>query len=52
MQALPLQIFVYASGPFEEWHRLAWASGLVLLGIVLVLVLIARRVAGRSPYGR
>jgi phosphate transport system permease protein len=52
MQALPLQIFVYASGPFEEWHRLAWASGLVLLGIVLVLVLLARWVAGRSPYGR
>jgi phosphate transport system permease protein len=52
MQALPLQIFVYASGPFEEWHRLAWASGLVLLGMVLVLVLIARRVAGGNPYGR
>lgn len=52
MQALPLQIFVYASGPFEEWHRLAWASGLVLLAMVLVLVLLARRVAGGVPYGR
>jgi phosphate transport system permease protein len=51
MQALPLQIFVYASGPFEEWHRLAWAAGLVLLGLVLALVLLARRVVGAIPHG-
>ena len=42
MQTLSLQIFVYATGPFEEWHRLAWAAALVLMGLVLVLALSAR----------
>ena len=42
MQTLSLQIFVYATGPFDEWHRLAWAAALVLMGLVLVLALSAR----------
>ena len=42
MQALPLQIYLYASGPFEEWHRLAWASALVLMALVLLLATAAR----------
>jgi len=42
MQTLSLQIFTYATGPFEEWHRLAWAAALVLMGLVLVLALGAR----------
>jgi phosphate transport system permease protein len=42
MQTLSLQIYVYATGPFEEWHRLAWAAALVLMGMVLVLSLTAR----------
>ncbi len=50
MQSLSLQIFVYASGPFEEWHRLAWAAALVLMGMVLVLS-IAARWATRQRHG-
>jgi phosphate transport system permease protein len=42
MQTLSLQIYVYATGPFEEWHRLAWGAALVLMGIVLVFGLTAR----------
>ena len=42
MQTLSLQIYVYATGPFEEWHRLAWAAALVLMGMVLVLSITAR----------
>ncbi|HVH10312.1 MAG TPA: phosphate ABC transporter permease PstA [Gemmatimonadales bacterium] len=42
MQTLSLQIFVYGTGPFEEWHRLAWAAALVLMGLVLLLALAAR----------
>jgi phosphate transport system permease protein len=42
MQTLSLQIFVYATGPYEEWHRLAWAAALVLMGMVLMLSLAAR----------
>jgi len=42
MQTLSLQIYVYATGPFDEWHRLAWAAALVLMALVLVLALLAR----------
>jgi phosphate transport system permease protein len=50
MQTLSLQIYVYATGPFDEWHRLAWASALVLMGIVLLISLAARWVT-RQRYG-
>ena len=42
MAALPLVVFTYATGPFEEWHRYAWAAALVLIIVVLVLSLAAR----------
>src|SRR6266404_2464699 len=42
MQTLSLQIFQYATGPFDEWHRMAWAAALVLMGLVLLLSLAAR----------
>jgi phosphate transport system permease protein len=47
--ALPLQIFQYAVSPYEEWHRLAWAGSLVLIGLVLAVSLAARFLI-RSPY--
>ncbi|HVH68895.1 MAG TPA: phosphate ABC transporter permease PstA [Gemmatimonadales bacterium] len=50
MQTLSLQIFTYATGPFEEWHRLAWAAALVLMALVLVLA-VAARWALRSRHG-
>jgi len=50
MQTLSLQIFQYATGPFAEWHRLAWAAALVLMGLVLALSLTARWVT-RQRYG-
>jgi len=50
MQTLSLQIFAYATGPFEEWHRLAWATALVLMVLVLVLAL-AARAAIRQHHG-
>ncbi|HEY3114952.1 MAG TPA: phosphate ABC transporter permease PstA [Gemmatimonadaceae bacterium] len=48
--ALPLQIFSYATGPYDEWHRLAWAGALVLITIVLIIS-IAARFATRSRFG-
>lgn len=47
MAALPLQVYVYAVGPYEEWHRQAWAGALVLILLVLILGTLAR-VAARS----
>ena len=34
--ALPLQIFIYAISPYDEWHRLAWAGALVLIVLIVV----------------
>jgi phosphate transport system permease protein len=50
MQTLSLQIYVYATGPFDEWHRLAWAAALVLMGLVLFVAILARWVT-RDRYG-
>jgi phosphate transport system permease protein len=42
MAALPLTVFTYATGPYDDWHRIAWATALVLILVVLVLSLLAR----------
>jgi phosphate transport system permease protein len=42
ISALPLQIFTYAISPYDEWHSLAWAGALVLLGFVFIVSLVAR----------
>src|SRR5262245_8915057 len=47
METLSHQIYVYATGPFEEWHRLAWAAALILMGMVLSLSIMARWVTRR-----
>ncbi|MGC7872482.1 phosphate ABC transporter permease PstA [Desulfosporosinus sp. SYSU MS00001] len=40
--SLPVQIYTYATSPYDEWHRQAWAGSLVLIAIILCLNLIAR----------
>ena len=47
MAALPLTVFTYATGPYGEWHRYAWAAALVLILVVFVLSLGARLAIGR-----
>ncbi len=47
--ALPLLIYQYAISPYDEWHRLAWAAALVLIGLVLLISLAARFLI-RNPY--
>ncbi|OAT86567.1 phosphate ABC transporter, permease protein PstA [Desulfotomaculum copahuensis] len=42
MASLPMEIFRYAAGPFVTWHRLAWSGALVLIGIILLPMLLAR----------
>ncbi len=49
MQALSLQIYTYATGPFDEWHRLAWAAAIVLMGLVLLLAVAARSAIRQGP---
>jgi phosphate transport system permease protein len=40
--SLPVVIYTYATGPYDDWHRQAWAAGLVLLGLVLVTNILVR----------
>lgn len=46
--SLPVMIYTYALAPYEDWHRQAWAAGLVLLGLVLATNIIARTVLARG----
>ncbi len=46
--ALPLQIYVYAISPYDEWHRLAWAGSLVLILLIMVSVTLVRIFANRG----
>ena len=49
MSALPLTVYTYVTGPYEEWHQLAWATALVLISMVLALS-IAMRLATRRRF--
>ncbi len=44
--SLPVMIYNYAISPYEDWHRQAWAAGLVLLSLVLVANVAARTFLG------
>jgi len=49
--ALPLQIFVYAISPYDEWHRQAWAGALVLIILIVTAVAAVRYVVRRGSFG-
>ena len=42
MSSLTVQIFNYATGPFEVEHAMAWAATLVLVGAILVINILVR----------
>lgn len=42
MSSLTVQIFNYATGPFETEHAMAWAATLLLVGLILVINIIVR----------
>jgi phosphate transport system permease protein len=48
IEALPLQIWVYATGPYEDWHRLAWGGALVLIVLIVTAVSLVRWVTSRG----
>jgi phosphate transport system permease protein len=48
MAALPLQIFVYAISPYDEWHRQAWAGALVLIVLIVGTIAVVRLIASRG----
>ena len=50
--SLPVMIYTYAIAPYEDWHRQAWAAGLVLLGLVLVANVGTRVIVSRGGASR
>jgi phosphate transport system permease protein len=46
--ALPLQIFVYAISPFDEWHKQAWAGALILIIMIVGAVAAVRITTSRG----
>ncbi len=46
--SLPVMIYTYALAPYEDWHRQAWAAGLVLLGLILIINIVARAILSRG----
>lgn len=45
---LPYMIYSHAIAPYEDWHRQAWAAGLVLIAVVLIANVLARFVLARG----
>jgi phosphate transport system permease protein len=50
--ALPVVIYNYALSPYDDWHRQAWAAGLVLIVLVVVTNLLTRLLLQHQPMGR
>jgi phosphate transport system permease protein len=50
--SLPVMIYTYAISPYDDWHRQAWAAGLVLLGLVLLVNVVSRVVLVRRMAAR
>jgi phosphate transport system permease protein len=46
--SLPVMIYTHAISPYEDWHRQAWAAGLVLLALVLIANIVARWILSRG----
>jgi phosphate transport system permease protein len=40
--SLPVMVYTYAISPYDDWHRQAWAAGLVLLALMLIANVAAR----------
>ena len=49
--ALPLQIYVYALSPYDDWHRQAWAGSLVLIILIVAAVAAVRYAVRRGSFG-
>jgi phosphate transport system permease protein len=49
--SLPVMIYTYAITPYEDWHRQAWAAGMVLLMLVLGANILSRVILHRQLKG-
>lgn len=50
VDTLPQRLYSLAISPYKEWHELGWAAGIVLLGFVVTLFIIARMLTREKNY--
>lgn len=48
MSSLTVQIYNYATGPFEVEHAMAWAATLLLVGLILVINVLVRTLTAKK----
>lgn len=48
MASLPLQIYNYATSPFEDWQNQAWAGSLVLIILIILINLFTRLIINKA----
>ena len=48
IESLPHMVYTYGISPYADWQRQAWAAGLVLLGLILVINILARAILSRG----
>jgi phosphate transport system permease protein len=48
VEALPLQIWIFAISPYDDQHRLAWGGALVLIALIVLSVSLVRYVTSRG----
>lgn len=46
--SLPVMIYTHAISAYDDWHRQAWAAGLVLIAMVLTANILARLVLAKG----
>lgn len=47
INTLPVQIYKFASSPYPDYHRQAWAAALLLVGLITIVNLVARIATAR-----
>jgi phosphate transport system permease protein len=47
MDGLPQVLYLFATGPYDNWHQLAWAGALISCVIVLGLLIAARLIGNQ-----
>jgi phosphate transport system permease protein len=50
MASLTVTVFQYAMGPYDEWHRQAWAASFILTFFVLIASITARYLIQRKKH--
>jgi phosphate transport system permease protein len=50
--AIPEVVYRYATSPYEDWHRQAWAAGFTLLMLIMAINILARLIVSRGQFSR